>query len=406
LPVAAELARTFESRHGIKLLDRPPAPSKWAAGQRLQATPLGSGGAERNADRHLRIIDEELSRYSPALLRASGVRGLVFVQMLSGRGAVGAAFVDFKTGVFYWNLGYDGKDDYLRHVVHHEMFHAIDLQLNGLLAKDDPIWLALNDRKSKYGPGGHIVRENFRADHSDASPGFVSRYATTGAMEDKAEVFAMLMQPDARKWLEGQSERDAVVAAKVKYMREIVTYHDGINPDAQQELELAQFVELIHRDAPHELEKYFKDPANAASLSAKGYANRTPLHRVLMAGVLYAPQTFIFDMRDIPTIDVNAADDFGWRPLHVAAYVPDARSVGALLARGADPGLKDNQGGTPADWARLRGHADVLAAFQKHKRGTWKLTPEERAERAHEQRRQELQREREQERQQQQRQRP
>src|SRR5688500_1061548 len=59
-PVAAELARTFESRYGIKLLDRPPAPSKWAAGQRLQATPLGSGGAERNAERHLRLIDEEL----------------------------------------------------------------------------------------------------------------------------------------------------------------------------------------------------------------------------------------------------------------------------------------------------------------------------------------------------------
>ena len=116
------------------------------------------------------------------------------MQSVEHRKEVGLAHVDPAGGVMYWSLGYDSQDDYLRHSVHHELFHAIDLQLNGVIANDDPAWVTLNDRKFKYGPGGHIVREGFKPDHSNASPGFVSRYARTGAMEDKAETFADLMR--------------------------------------------------------------------------------------------------------------------------------------------------------------------------------------------------------------------
>jgi hypothetical protein len=357
---AGDAANMFESRYDITLLTQPPGPSKTAPN--LRVTPLPPG-VHRSAAQHLRIIDQELARYSRGLLRISGVRQIAFVQSLANRSEVGVAFVDFAAGVMYWNLGYDSKDDYLRHAVHHELFHGIDLRLNGAIGNDDPAWLTLNDRGFKYGPGGHIVREGFKADHSDASPGFVSRYARTGAMEDKAETFSNMMRPDARQWLERQMERDAVLAAKVKHLQGIIDYHDRVNPDAPEEQALEQVMAVIRGDDPRALESFCSDPANRDALNAPGWGGRTPLHHALItASVRYAPQ-YIYRQ----VADLNAADDLGWTPLHVAAFTRNTGMVMTLIKRGADPQLKDKQGATPADWAKLRGYGDVVEAIRKTK---------------------------------------
>ena len=39
--------------------------------------------------------------------------------------------------------------------------------------------------------------------------------------------------------------------------------------------------------------------------------------------------------------------------------------VMGLVRRGADPLMKDKQGGTAADWAKLRGYGDVVEALRK-----------------------------------------
>jgi cytohesin len=46
--------------------------------------------------------------------------------------------------------------------------------------------------------------------------------------------------------------------------------------------------------------------------------------------------------------DLNAADRYGYTPLHYAAQVDfgDAETVKALLAAGADPNLKEKEGKT------------------------------------------------------------
>lgn len=58
--------------------------------------------------------------------------------------------------------------------------------------------------------------------------------------------------------------------------------------------------------------------------------------------------------------EVNVAQHGGWTPLHQAADHNHLDMVALLLAEGADPTARSDDGRTPADMARARGFADVL----------------------------------------------
>ncbi len=58
---------------------------------------------------------------------------------------------------------------------------------------------------------------------------------------------------------------------------------------------------------------------------------------------------------------VNATAAGGYTPLHIAASNGNRDMVVLLLENGADPAARCDQDKTPADYARERGHAEVLA---------------------------------------------
>lgn len=70
--------------------------------------------------------------------------------------------------------------------------------------------------------------------------------------------------------------------------------------------------------------------------------------------------------------DVNARGAGGMTPLHYAVFEGDAIStpiVYALLIKGADPSIRNDQGLTPEELAKVemtRGLGEVLAAFHKY----------------------------------------
>ncbi|VDB99717.1 unnamed protein product [Peniophora sp. CBMAI 1063] len=66
-----------------------------------------------------------------------------------------------------------------------------------------------------------------------------------------------------------------------------------------------------------------------------------------------------------PGLDVNAKDEFGYTALHLAADRGNAAAVKALLAKGADKSLQDEDEFTALELAKVAGHEDVVALLEK-----------------------------------------
>jgi hypothetical protein len=64
--------------------------------------------------------------------------------------------------------------------------------------------------------------------------------------------------------------------------------------------------------------------------------------------------------------DVNAKDDNGWTPLHLAAENGRKQVAELLIAKGADVNAKDDNGWTPLHLAVDGGHPEVADLLRKH----------------------------------------
>ena len=65
-------------------------------------------------------------------------------------------------------------------------------------------------------------------------------------------------------------------------------------------------------------------------------------------------------------VPLNATDDFGYTPLMYAATIDegDTNTLNALLAAGADRGIKNEEGRTALEQARRYKHADLVKALR------------------------------------------
>jgi ankyrin repeat protein len=63
---------------------------------------------------------------------------------------------------------------------------------------------------------------------------------------------------------------------------------------------------------------------------------------------------------------VNAKDEFGYTPLHGAAFKGHKEIAELLIVKGADVNAKNNGGETPLDWAIKRKHTETADLLRKH----------------------------------------
>jgi ankyrin repeat protein len=109
---------------------------------------------------------------------------------------------------------------------------------------------------------------------------------------------------------------------------------------------------------------FFGRRAAAELLLARGGELNTParhqFHVTALHAALAGPDPGVAALLIAAGADVNARQQGNTSPLHETAHAGLVDLTRLLLDLGADPTATDDQGRTPADIARQRGHTEVL----------------------------------------------
>jgi len=157
----------------------------------------------------LDLAARELALHSPALIRHSGTRWVVFCRDVEQGGQKRGAVPAGSGGTLLLDTEGFVSEDFLRVTLHHELFHMIDFADGRYRA--DAEWAGLNPPGARYGRGGRWARDASNALGS-GGPGFVTEYAGAAVEEDKAELFRFLVL--APEELSDLAQRDPVIATK------------------------------------------------------------------------------------------------------------------------------------------------------------------------------------------------
>jgi hypothetical protein len=173
------------------------------------------GGAVDSAEQQgfIEIVGNELSRYPAALLARAGLRYVLLCASLRRGGVRIGSLPNLESTLV---LDVSASHDFLRRLVHHEVFHFIDFADDGQL-EHDVEWAALNDHFFSYGNGGAHERQPDSARWGSGAPGFISGYGMAALEEDKAELFSFWMTAPAA--VSRAARGDDIVRAKVAALR-------------------------------------------------------------------------------------------------------------------------------------------------------------------------------------------
>ncbi len=183
--------------------------------------PLSHGtvtcGPPRDADlaKARAALSRELLRYPTGFLRKARLRRVLFCEGLEENEKPIPSLPNYQSTLI---VDVDGSDTFLARLVHHEVFHFVDFADDGVVVRD-PSWERLNRADFRYEGGGRVVRDP-EATQPVGPEGFVTRYATSALEEDKAEIFAWLMNDKAL--VAGKCASDPVLRAKVDHLDALV----------------------------------------------------------------------------------------------------------------------------------------------------------------------------------------
>lgn len=190
----------------------------------ITAKPAGEGLEDFAA-----VLADELAIYPRALMERSRLRRIVLASDLAFNGQLRGAIPDYAGDVLYYDVTRGSHSlAYRRAAIHHELFHVIDYRDDGEVYRDDE-WSALNPPGFCYGPGGiNVQHDAYGFFLIDDAPGFLTRYATSGVEEDKAEVFSrMIVVP---REVARRAEADPILARKVGRMKALMrSFEPGVD---------------------------------------------------------------------------------------------------------------------------------------------------------------------------------
>lgn len=180
------------------------------------------GGDAQAVALYLRAYIDEFSKYPRSFLRKVNLEWVMFVKGLRvdeiPRAATYLRSYAPTTMMPRGGMVYDvqqgaSNQAYVRRSLHHEFFHFIDygVQIGGI---EDADWLAMNPRGFRY--TGEMANFSRRPDHP--APGIITTYSAKSSWEDRAELFAALMDEETYPRLREIAAADPVVRRKIRYL--------------------------------------------------------------------------------------------------------------------------------------------------------------------------------------------
>ena len=183
------------------------------SGGRITAAAAGSTG-----QRYQQLMIREFRIYPRAFLKASQLKRIIVCSRLAFNGQLRAAIPDFARNTLYLDDSRGSRSrSYQRAVIHHEFFHIVDYQDDGIVY-DDVHWKTLNPEDFEYGEGGSRLQEDSsQSGFRNPTNGFLTKYSLAGVEEDKAELFAHLIV--SQKIVASAVESDALLDQKVSMLK-------------------------------------------------------------------------------------------------------------------------------------------------------------------------------------------
>jgi Putative zinc-binding metallo-peptidase len=197
----------------------------------------GTNARKVDVDRYHEIFSREFVLYPREFVHRSRLKRIVLCSDLSFEGQKRSAVPDLSNNTLYLDvIAGNFNLDYQRRAIHHDFFHMIDYQDDGLLYTDEQ-WAKLNSPGFHYGTGGARMLGDASSGVQWNSPGFLNKYSTSGVEEDKAELFAHMMTDCAA--VEERAATDKVIHSKMAAMKALLAkFSPDLNVDFWSELRL------------------------------------------------------------------------------------------------------------------------------------------------------------------------
>ena len=143
---------------------------------------------KENYDEKYKIINQNLSKYSRNFLKIINLKYIVLCKNLSISGMYTAGIPNNIMKTLILDTGFNKK--YFERVIHHEIFHIINLSYKELFNENE--WINFNKKDFQYAKCSTCTDKIDLNTYIDTD-GFLTEYSKTTPSEDMAEVFSHIM---------------------------------------------------------------------------------------------------------------------------------------------------------------------------------------------------------------------
>ena len=143
---------------------------------------------KENYDEKYKIINQNLSKYSRNFLKIINLKYIILCKNLSISGMYTAGIPDNIMKTLILDTEFNKK--YFERVIHHEIFHIINLSYKELFNENE--WINFNKKDFQYAKCSTCTDKIDLNTYIDTD-GFLTEYSKTTPSEDMAEVFSHIM---------------------------------------------------------------------------------------------------------------------------------------------------------------------------------------------------------------------